>query len=284
MSRNFNRLGIAFVVMLAALALAASAGAIGRYSDPSGDGNGAPDIQRVDVASDATGQIVFTISVDDLPSPSDVRSFLLLNTDMDPETGAPDSLGSDFVFVLDESDNTYGFAHWNGEEWDWDTPYATVSVSSGRRSAVISVNRSELADTSEFNFWVRTRTGDVSADQADTAPELGAWNYSLAAGGPDIRSIVVQTKPASGPRTGKAFTVTPTALTLPATGEPPSLLPRPDSFSCRAKLAGKALRGHGVGGCTWTIPKKARGRSLVVVVTVAYEGASKSVPFKYRVS
>lgn len=259
--------------------LAPSAGAVGRYADPTGDSGGAPDITGVSVASDPGGQILFTINVANLPSPAEVQTLLFLNTDGDPNTGMPDSLGADYVFVVDESDNTYGFLRWTGAEWS-ETPFSTVSVRSSSTSVTVSVNRSELGSTTAFNFWARTIQGDAR----DTAPELGAWNYSLQAGGPDVQAALVQTQPSAGPRAGRPFTVTPVALRLPATGDASALMPKPERYSCTAKLAGKRLAGRGTGGCTFNVPKNAKRKALVVTVTVSYQGASKSFLFAYRVA
>jgi hypothetical protein len=285
-TRTRPRLYLALAVLAAALALVASAGAaraVGNYRDATGDGRGAPDIQNVTISGDPTGQLVFRINVDNLPSPSDVLTVLGLDTDMSEASGAPGLAGTDFVFVVDQSDNTYGFARWNGSAWDWDTPYSTASVFSGRFGVRISVNRSELGSTEEFNFWTRSvRTSDPS-ELYDDAPDDGTWNYSLKAGGPEIRGVLVETTPAAGPRAGKSFTVTPIGVKLPPSGAALDGAPKPDSYGCKAKLKGRTLRGVGKGGCTFKVPKNARKKQLVVVVTVNYQGATTSVTYAYRV-
>jgi hypothetical protein len=267
------------LVGAAVLVLAPAAASAGRYLDPTGDSGTSPDITGVTVASDASGLILFTIDLADLLDGSGARTFLLLDTDEDGATGAPDSVGSDYVFVVD--DDGYNFAHWTGAAWDNDTAYATVRVFTSRTHVTISVNRSELGNTKAFNFWVRTRLGD---EDMDTAPEESVWNYSLAADGPDVQSVLVATAPSAGPKAGKTFTVTPVSLKLPPSGEPPLLLPRPDSYTCRATLAGRAIAGTGTGGCEWKLPLTARKKSLNVVLTVKYQGATKSITFTYRVS
>lgn len=275
---------VATAVVAAAVGLAAvgAAGATGSYPDTAGDGNGAPDIAKVTVSSDAAGQILFTIAVDNLPKPADIQTLLLLNTDMSEDTGGPDTYGADYAFLVDESDHSYGFFRWSGSDWV-ETPYTTVRVFSRQTGVTISVNRSELGNTGEFNFWTRTITGDVSAETLDDAPDIGVWNYSLEAAGPNILGVLVQATPQFGPQAGKPFSINPISLKLPPSGEPVSILPSPDTYSCAAKLKGTRLSGSGKGGCTWNLPRNARGKLLVVVVTVTYQGASKSVPFTYRV-
>jgi hypothetical protein len=271
----------ALAALATALVLAQAGGAVGRYADAIGDGAGAPDITGVTVQSDAAGQILFQIQIVDLPSPADVRTFLLLNTDMNVDTGAPDSDGADYYFVVDESDNTYWFARWDGADWA-ETAYSTVRVSTNQTGVTISVNRSELGNTEAFTFWTRTRAGAPDANQADTAPERGSWHYALAASGPAIESVLVTTKPSFGPRAGKAFTVTPLGVRLPEAARP-LIAPHPDSYTCRARLAGKALKGTGKQGCTWKLDRKARGKRLVVDLTVSYQGASLTTRLEYRV-
>jgi mevalonate kinase len=64
-----------------------------------------------------------------------------------------------------------------------------------------------------------------------------------------------------------------------------SIQPRPESYSCRATVKGRRVTGSGIGGCTLRVAKKkTRGKKLTVVVSVTYQGATKSVPFTFVVS
>lgn len=193
LGRRRARLALTGAAVGAALALAPSGGAVGRYADPTGDSKGAPDVTGVTVTSDAAGNLLFQIGIVDLPSPADVETLLILNTDANVATGAPDTGGADYIFVVDEADNSYGFARWNGADWDWETPYATVAIQTDRTSVSIAVNRSELGNTESLNFRVRTIAGEFETGQHDDAPESGSWNYTLATGGPDITGVIVST-------------------------------------------------------------------------------------------
>jgi hypothetical protein len=147
---------------------------------------------------------------------------------------------------------------------------------------MISVNKSELGNTSDFNF--SATTVDVANKQLDSAPDVGMFNYSLADGGPQIQAITLSTTPTAGPKAGKAFTVTPTGVTLPPTGGLSPTAPKPDGYTCSATLKGRTLRGSGTGGCTFKVAKrKTRGKTLKVTVTVQYEGASKAFPYTFKV-
>jgi hypothetical protein len=276
-----TRLLSATAVAAAGLALAQAGGAVGRYTDATGDGAGAPDITGVTVQSDGGGQIVFQIQIADLPSPADVRTFLVVNTDANAATGDPED-GSEFYFVVDETDNSYWFTRWDGTEWV-ETPYSTVRVSSNRTSVTISVNRSELGNTEAFSFWARTRAGASDSGQVDTAPEHGEWHYALATGGPAIEGVYVTTKPGARPKAGATFTLVPTGLKLPQVARG-LLAPAPETHRCTATLAGKPLRGTGPAGCRWKLDRRARGKQLVVQLTVTYQGTTATFRFPYRVA
>ena len=271
---------LATLGVLTAAALVPAAGSTGRYVDPTGDAATAPDVTGVTVEGDAVGQLLFTINVARFPTEGDTGLLLFLDTDLNGTTGEATSGGAEFVFVEDPVARLYDFARWTGSDWDWGTPYSTVQVMSGPASVTISVNRSELGNTTGFNFWARTWFGD---NDVDDAPDHGFWNYSAAANGPEIKRVLVAATPKT-PKAGKRFTLTPNGLELPPSAEPPLLVPRPDSYSCSAKLAGRALKGTGTGRCSWAVPKSARKQKLTVVVTVAYLGATKSFAFSYRVS
>jgi len=237
----------------------------------------------VTVTSDANGLLTFVIRADGFVDGGDLRTYVVLDTDANAATGAPETFGADYLFVVDESDNTYYFFRWDGADWNSEIPSSTVFVASGTAAGVrISVNRSELGNTGAFNFWTRTRLGPNDSTTVDDAPDLGTWNYTIAAGGPEIRGVLVTTKPGLGPKASGAFTVLPVGLRLP-NQEAPAILPPPDSYTCKAKLGSKPLSGAGKGGCTWKLARSAKGKRLIVTLTVTYQGASLPVKLTYKV-
>jgi hypothetical protein len=257
-------------------------GAAGKYADPAGDARGGPDITNVAVASDPGGQIVFTISVAGLQVGAEMATLLFIDADANPATGSPNLLGAEYAFLIDELDNSYGFVRWTGSDWDANTPSSTVRVTDGQGSRLVSVNASELGATQSFNFWIRSITGKPDAGQFDDAPDDRAFNYTLAAGGPDIRQVVVKATP-TAPLAGKRFSVAPTSIALPTGGDGSAVLPKPESFRCAARLGTRVLRGKGAGGCTFAIPKGSKGKRVTITLTVTYQGATKGVPLVYRV-
>jgi hypothetical protein len=278
--RRAGLLALLAVTFTIALTGAGSAGAVGRYPDASGDGKGSADVTGVSVLSDAVGQIIFTVATAADPKAGDGWTVVFMDTDANPATGALGTLGADYILSLEEGG--FNFARWTGADWDLDTPYATVRVMSTATGVMFSVNRSELGGTASINFWARSGRGDPVLGQLDDAPDDGTFNYTLAAGGPDIREVGVKTTPDSGPRAGRPFVVQATSLALPVVPVN-GLSPQPDSYTCTAKLGAKALRGKGVGRCTFAIPKQAKGKKLAVSLTASYQGASKTVQFVYKV-
>jgi hypothetical protein len=284
-SKKILRRAGPFAAVVAALMLAwipsASSQTGPPYADASGDSSSAGDLTGVTVMSDKTsGQILFRISGTNLSTSPSQLTFLAIDSDANPVTGDSSWDGADYAFIVD--DTSYGFFHWTGSDWSYSEP-VTARVSGGGNSLLISINHSELGNTSEFNFGARSFNTDTKT--SDDAPDDGMFNYSLDAGGPDIQSIMLQTTPSYGPKAGKPFVVTPIGLKLPPDGSIVSVLPHPDSYTCAATLKGRTLAGTGTGGCTLRIPKKkARGKKLNVVVTVTYEGATKSFPFSFSVS
>lgn len=281
---SVKRLGLLAVAVATLILVPSAASQSGPpYADVTGDGGSAGDISGVTVLGDkASGQLVFRVSGASLSNAEDMLTFLFIDSDANPATGNPGWNGADYAFAVDSS--TYGFVHWDGSTWV-DAPDSTVRVCciGGGSTVMFSVNRSELGNTSEFNFLAQER--NTTARTSDEAPDDGMYNYSLDAGGPDIQGVTLQTSPSSGPRAGKAFVVTPVGLKLPANGAVISVAPKPESYTCKATLKGRPVAGSGTGSCTFRIAKKkTRGKKLNVTVTVTYQGATKSVPFTFIVS
>ena len=275
-----KRAGPIAAALVAALVLVPGASA-GTYSDPAGDSGAAGDITGVTVSGDKqSGQIVFRITGTNLASANQNPLFLSIDSDANPLTGDLTDNGTDYWFGMD--DGSYGFQRWNGSDWV-DTADSTVRITGGTSQIMVSVNRSELGNTSDFNFAVSTL--NLSAIAFDDAPNDGVFNYSFDANGPQINSVDIQTTPSSGPKAGKRLVIVPTGLKLPPDGRATSTAVLPDSYSCTAKLGARALAGTGTGSCTFAIPKKkSRGKRQTVVLTVNYQGATKSVPLTFKVA
>jgi hypothetical protein len=274
-----KRAGPIAAALVAALLLVPSASS-GTYTDPSGDSGAAGDITGIAVTGDKTsGQVVFRITGANLASSALNPLFLTIDSDANPLTGDLTDHGSDYWFGMDE--DSYGFQHWTGSEWV-DTPDLSVQIRGGTSELTISVNRSELGNSSTFNFYASTFF--VLGSMRDVAPNEGAFNYSLDTNGPRIDSVDVQTTPAGGPKAGKRLVVKPRALKLPPDGRAVTTPVLPESYSCTAKLGARALPGQSTGRCSFAVPKKARGKRLTVLLTVNYQGTTKTVPLMFKVA
>jgi hypothetical protein len=275
-----KRMGPIVAVLLAALVLVPGA-ASGSYTDPAGDSGAAGDITSVTVVGDkGSGALLFKITGTNLATSETNLLFLSIDSDANPLTGDLTDNGSDYWFGMDDS--SYGFEHWDGSQWV-DSPDLSVRITGGTSGIMISVNRSELGNTSDFNFAALTL--NLSDRTSDHGPNDGAYNYSLDVNGPQINSVDVKTTPSLGPRAGKRFVVVPSGLKLPPDGRAIATPVLPESYSCTAKLGAKQLAGSGKGGCAIAVPKKnAKGKRLTVQLTVNYQGATKVVPLTFKVA
>jgi hypothetical protein len=267
-------------VLVAAFMLVPTASATSNYTDPSGDSGKAGDISGVTVAGDkASGQLVLRVSGTNLATTDNNLLFVDIDSDANPLTGNILDNGADYSFVV--GGDGYGFGRWSGSDWV-DTANLTVTVAGGSGQIMISVNKSEVGNPSDLNVMASTLS--VPDLSIDSAPDDGAYNYSFDANGPQINSVDVQTRPSTGPKAGKKFTILPTALHLPPDGRKSAASITPESYSCKAKLGAKTLTGSGTGGCTLSISKKkAKGKTLSVQLTVNYQGAAKTVPLTFKV-
>jgi hypothetical protein len=281
-----KRAGPIAAALMAALLLVPSASS-GNYTDASGDNLGpAGDLTAVTVAGDkVSGQLLFRISGSNLASSDTNRLFLDIDADANPLTGSLADDGAEYEFYV--GGNSYAFGRWDGSQWVR-ASNLTVLVSGNTSQITISVNRSELGNTADFNFVATTFSmtplgGNAVQIGLDLAPDDGAFNYSFDANGPQINSVDVKSTPSAGPKAGKQFVIVPTGLKLPPDGRTTPAAVLPESYSCSAKLGAKRLAGRGTGGCTMTVPKKARGKRLTVLLTVNYQGATKVVPLTFKV-
>ena len=274
--------GLAAVLACAAFAVWAQpalAAAPTSYSDLARDARGgAPEVTTVVVSNDDTGAVRFRINVANQERlATDSTLELFMDTDRNPGTGDPQALGAEYRVLIDGAAQTYDFAAWDGTRYDTSAPSDTIRVWywSG---ASISINRSELGGASTIAFWVRAGGPNGTLD---SAPDQGTWTYELGVGGTnprDITAIAARTRPGS-PRAGATWQLQVHALRLEET---PGTV-RPDRWGCAATLAGKRLRGSGPGGCTFRLPRSARGKRLVVTLTVAYMGEVVSGSASFRV-
>jgi hypothetical protein len=240
------------------------------YSDRTGDSADAADIATVTVSHDDAGLLTFAFTyANRAPGlTGDDLLGLFLDTDRNPQTGDAD-LGADYLIVFSAPQQAGGLFRWQNTQFG-ETPQTTFRATPD--GLQFQVNRSELGNTAAFDFGAATVR--ESNDSADGFPDNSLATYQLVR--PQIRSVAPRYSPAN-PRAGRRFSV-PGATVRLTSGQNVA----PSAITCTARLAGRALRA--VGRCAWRIPANARGKRLVVRVTVTYQGQRRTAaPRTFRV-
>ncbi|HSJ94461.1 MAG TPA: hypothetical protein VK896_10550, partial [Gaiellaceae bacterium] len=213
---------------------------------------------------------------------------IFVNSDNNPQTGDPESFGSDYVIQLFGGEPA--LFRWDGSDFTRrpGDPPATSLLFTYQNGATIRISRGELGNTSRFGFAaivisgivVDTETGDLDFANtlSDVAPATGAglFNYQVIVARPTLVVRRVATTPA---RAGRPFTMRMTV----ARSDTGAVL-RGGRVTCVGRVGNRRLATQAArvqGGavvCTWTIPANARG-AVRAQATVVFEGlrATRSV-------
>ena len=255
-----------FGIVLALLLFGASgAGAASTFSDPAGDATGgATDITGVGVSNDSSGNVTFSLTTNRTVFTSDDVVAIALDTDKNASTGVG---GFDYAIGVAASGALLLKA--NGTTF---TPVTAQTLQATNNNMTVTINRSELGNTTGFNFLLRSTLISNSA-AVDDAPDTGFYTYDLGLK-PVLNTLAAHFSPAR-PKHGHVFRLASTQLRL---GD--GSVVQADSITCIATLNGKRLAGR----CAWHIPANARGKRLVVVLTAHYQGATATfTPWRFRV-
>lgn len=278
------------VVMAAALAasllfgMSATAGT-GSFTDPAGDAKGAPDITAVSVTSDATGTVQLSVTVpgvEAIDGAQEPEVDVWFDTDKNGATGSP--AGNEYNLFYWRSADDSG---WDLEKWDG-TKYAEAPASQtllfSRSGDTLTWRFSSKTDipTSGFNFYVASGIFDSSNNETaeDDAPDDGVWTF-------DVTSAVIAPaigKPLAVPKRpvhGKLFSVS-----FPVTRTDTGAQLQGGTLTVSATVGGKAVAknaslANATAHVAVQVPAKAKGKTLVLKVTVAANGktATRSVSF-----
>ncbi len=222
---------------------------------------------------------------------TDAEIDIFLDTDVNTATGFE---GSEYVLSLWDGGSTFSLAKWNGSAFDPDAPSTSVSVTYNN-GATFAIDRSELGGTSGFNFWVGAF--QVAGDEivaADEAPDTALWLYQLAVNptptappkAKPYKLLAPKVVPlqSGGPKAGSPFTVL-----LPVTRSDTGAALASGTVVCRARRAAAPLAARskalavGAGRCAYSLPKSARGKLLVITVSVSSGGKLVSRSYAGRV-
>lgn len=238
-----------------------------------GDGGTAPDIFITTVSNTSTGILKFEIVLLNrtvLLGPDDIIS-IFIDADRNASTG--DQNGMDYVLQVRGFSLVLARLFGSGRFEVVNAP-SLVSVWVSPKQS-ISVAASDIGNPSSFRFFVHTFVVG-NPDVFDDSPDGdGLWGYTLRT--PQIASLRTSFAPA-GPRAAKRFRIASVSAHLESDEDV-----QPDSISCRATLAGKVLRGSGAGGCSFMLPRTAKGKALNVKVTARFRDQTKTIGYQLPV-
>jgi hypothetical protein len=254
-------------VVVGLLAFASPAFADTTYSDAAGEDAASADITNIVVSNDPVAHTI-TIKVQIANMPTFDETALVgfaFDGDHNPATGDPtDPAGLDSQFVV-------GTSGWEFDRWDG-TQFAQVTglgIGVNYVDGLLTVvfHETDLGTTAAFDFLVLSLRGpDPANPVVDLAPD-GASLYAYTLTKPAVKPAVTASTVAFrvAPKAGKSVAVGPLSVTL---SDGTSVTTNGEH--CSATLGGTHLSGRGAGGCTFVLPKKAKGKKLAVKVTGSY--------------
>jgi hypothetical protein len=254
----------ALAVAVSALVVAATAPAAAgpaTYTDATGDSSSAPDIQRISITDNGASWLfeIDLASVQDLADNSVVA--LALDTDRNASTG---NGGIDYAIFA--SAGGLAFDKWDGTTFSPFTHTPTNPALSGGR-LTFTVTKTDVGSPASFNFYVVS----VHGTDQDTAPDGNAdFAYPL----PTVQRVLIAGAPVA--HAGKVFAVTGIRAQMSD-----QTTAAPSSVTCSATLAGKPLAK--AGACSWHVPKTAKGKTLVVKLTIVVGSSTTTRTLAFKV-
>jgi hypothetical protein len=286
------------LALLAVLIAVGSAGAANSvtFQDSTGEDPAAPDITTVVVSNDDKGAVSFRINIPSRPQLTrDILLDLFIDSDANPATGDPNSLGADYVIQLFLGE--IALFKWDGADFTrraGDPPATTLNYS-WTGGVTIRISATELGNTKALGFAVLAISGlvidDVTGNIDDTnavsdvAPASGSgfWRYDvkIAPARLVFRSLTMAPKT---PKAGKTFTVR-----MAATRSDTNAAIVNGQVDCTARAGTRAVRPTSerfVGGqavCVMKIPAGTKGKTLRGTITIIFEGKRLVRPFSAKI-
>jgi len=283
-----RRLIVLAVAATAAAVVVSGAGAISApptdFTDPTGDSGSGPDIATVAVTNDDHGLYTFTIGFATPYVNADTLA-IAIDSDKNASTGDPQALGTDYVFVDDFASHSFDLASWQSSDFaEASHPTAGVVVSSDGKTVTMSINKSDLGGTSDFNFYLVASDGTFDTGHTDDAPS-GGGSFSYSA-----QTVVVLSVGAShngAAKAGGTWTVSMSAVrsdTNKTVGPEGTIACKASEGSTKLTVVGHAFVSAGGGGgssavCTFRVPKTPKHGSVHATVTVTAAGQSATASF-----
>ena len=259
------------------------------YQDSSGENPAAPDITTLTVSNNDAGVISFRLNIPNRPElTQDLLLLLFADTDANPQTGDPDTLGADYVIQIFGGEAA--LFRWDGMDFTRRAgdPPATSLIFSYQGGVTITISAAELGNTKRFGFAaiavsgivVDTATGDLDFTNAvsDVAPAAGAGLYPYEVKITPPTLVVKKLTPSPvRPTAGQAFT-----LRLVAARSDTGAVVQNGKVSCVGRVGSARLKAQfqqvqsGAAVCTWNIPPGATGKTFRGSVGVVFEGLKAS--------
>ena len=246
--------------------------------DAIGDTAGVADITSVAVARDAADRLTFALNVAGHPAMKRGDLFSIgIDADRNLATGTH---GRDLVIMLGwpkgDAQPTYWVGTWGGSEWEQLDALVEAAYSGSGPRFVVAMD--EIGVGRSFRFDARAeRLSAPNRNAVDRAPGKGLATAAIGVPA-TIAEIGRVWIPGTmlAPEAGKVLRVRGIELAADDTrvdvapGLGASVMVRPDRVRCSAKIGSTMLRP--VGSCAWRVPGTARGKSLMLKVSVAYRG------------
>lgn len=157
------------------------------YQDSTGENPAAPDISTIVVSNNDARAITFRINIPNRATLTpDMLLLVFADTDANPATGDPDSLGADYVIQVFGGEAA--LFRWDGVDFTrraGDPPATTLGFSYSE-GVTIGISAAELGNTQRFGFAVIAVSGivvdssgnlDFTNAVSDVAPAAGAGLY-----------------------------------------------------------------------------------------------------------
>ncbi len=264
------------------------------YQDSSGESAAAPDITTLTVSNNDAGTVSFKVDIPNRPTlTQDLLLLLFADTDANPQTGDPESLGADYVIQVFGGEAA--LFRWDGADFTRRAgdPPATSLIFSYQGGVTVTVSAAELGNTKGFGFAVIAVsgividpvTGDLDFTNAvsDVAPASGSGLYAY-----QVRitppTLVVRRLTTGKPTAGKPLTAR-----LVAARSDTGAVVQNGRVNCVGRVGNARLRAQvqrviaGAATCRWNIPPLAKGKRFRGSVSVVFEGLRATESFSSRI-
>lgn len=282
------RILAAVAITTATLSMVSSAAASQAYADPTGDGQGGPDVTSVSVGSVPGGLVAFQVTTNEAIAGNEAI-LILVDTDNNATTGYQGAEYAMYAGAPQPASCGCGagtatlteFEAWNGSALAVTQPPSfQVSMVAANELQVL-IGLSDIGSPSSFRFAAVGVNVASQNTELDRSPDSGWYTYAPAAdttGGAATVSLAPPRAEASGLRAGKPFTIA-AHIGSSTVGA---------SVACVATIAGNAVRESGhvaahTASCSGKLPATSVGKRLTGTMTVTVGGARASREFAFRI-